>query len=442
MAKKCKGFGSGHPDLYKVFAWRYWQLLATPLGEQGEGGYLGVVVPRSLLNSEGSQGFRKTIFQSTQNISIVSIINKNKWCFADVHGQFCLALLGLGKGWRGSDASISMHPICDNRQDFDALATKPAIEIKASEVTESNITATLPSFTSRQSPDVFEQLRRAPRLDYDQTVAWRIRPYQELNATTDQPLMDMETNQQPKDKWPVYKGESFNLWQADTSIYYAWAKPQPILDKLQRKRLRGAKGKNSPFSEFSKKDIARPETLSCLSPRIALRDITNSMDTQTVVCALIPPKVFCQHTAPTLLFPRGDERDQTYLLGMLCSRPLDWYARRFVGLHISHHIINAFPIPRPEADDPLRLRLIELAGTLACRDARFAAWADKIGVECGKSITEQVKKNMLAEMDAISAHLYGLSREQLTHIFATFQVTWNYREALELTMKYFEQFAE
>ena len=403
------------------------------------GGYLGVVLPRSLLNSDGSQGFRKTILQSAQEISITSIINKNGWGFADLHGQYAVTLLGLGKGLHGSDASIKMHPVCYNREDFDAHPSEKAIEIQASEVMEGNITATLPIFTSAQSPDVYRQLRRAPRLDHDQAPEWRARPYRELDTTNDKYLIDLEGKEADVDTWPVYKGEFFNLWQADTREYDLRAKPQPIIDMLQRKRLRGANSESSPFSEFPQEHIAKPETLPCWSPRIVLRSITNSTDTRTVICCLIPPKVFCQGNPPFFLFPRGDEFEQTYLLGILCSRPLDWFARRFVVLHMNFHIINSLPVPRPQADDPLRLRLIELAGTLACQDARLQGWAEKIGVKHGKEISEIEKQDSIAEIDAIAAHLYALSSKQLTHIFKTFHKGWDYKASLDKTLAHYEK---
>ena len=122
---KGKSFGSGDPDLYKIFAWRYWQLLTAPQDEQGEGGYLGVVMPRSLLNSEGSKGYRRKILRSAKNISVTTILNKNQWCFADLHGQYVVVLLAFPKSLQGSDATINTHPVCDNRPAFDARNSAP-----------------------------------------------------------------------------------------------------------------------------------------------------------------------------------------------------------------------------------------------------------------------------------------------------------------------------
>ena len=436
FGEKGKGLGSGDPDLYKVFAWRYWQLLIT------QGGRLGVVMPRSLLKSKGSQDFRRTIFSQSLSVETTTILNNNGWCFADLHPQFAVTLLTLNKNSEPTDTKIYLRGPYNNRENFDKRIGEVADVFKGAEISTWSEAAALPSLPTAESPAVFQQLRLSPSLNHDDGKTWRARPYTDLHGTHDKPLMDMTSEQQPEGTWLVYKGESFDLWQADRGTYYAWAQAQPILDMLQKKRLRGVNNRNSPFSEFSKKYIERPETLSCLSPRLAFRDITNATNSRTMICCLIPPKVFCANSAPYFLFPRGDERDQTYLLGMLCSRPLDWYARRFVELHMNHHVINSLPIPRPVESDPLRLRVIQLAGRLACQDARLHPWASSIDVPYGNPITEPEKTAMTCEIDALAAHLYGLSRAQLTHIFATFHEGWLYQETLERTLAHYDSWSD
>ena len=83
--------------------------------------------------------------------------------------------------------------------------------------------------------------------------------------------------------------------------------------------------------------------------------------------ALVPAEVVLTNTAPYLLWPRGQARDEAFLLGVLCSLPLDWYARRYVETHLNFHLLNALPVPRPAAGDGRRDRVIALAGRLFSR---------------------------------------------------------------------------
>src|SRR5437588_8086333 len=96
-------------------------------------------------------------------------------------------------------------------------------------------------------------MRRSPRLDLDDPASWRARPYAELHATNDKGLMDLESATRPEGYWPVFKGESFDLWQSDTGRYYAYADPAVVLAALQEKRRRGSRTRSSPLAEFDAK---------------------------------------------------------------------------------------------------------------------------------------------------------------------------------------------
>jgi hypothetical protein len=293
---------------------------------------------------------------------------------------------------------------------------------------------------SDRSAEVFTKLRRAPRLDLNDAASWRVRPFTELHATNDKPLMDLKSNDCPAGFWPVFKGESFDIWNNDTGIYYAWADPRKVLQALNEKRLRSARGADSAFSEFSADWLKNSKTLPCLGARIALRDVSRSTDSRTVRAALVPPNVFLTNKAPYLLWPRGGVVEQAYLLGVLCSIPLDWYARRFVEISLNFFIFNPFPIPRPSLADPLARRVIEAAATLAAQDRRLAGWAKPLAIKPRK-LAEEEQADLVAELDAAVAHLYGLAEADLVHIFETFHEGWDYQNRLDATLKRFTRLA-
>ena len=81
-------------------------------------------------------------------------------------------------------------------------------------------------------------------------------------------------------------------------------------------------------------------------------------------------------------------------------------------LIFNFNVLNPFPVPRPARDNPLWQRTVALAGRLACPDKRFAKWAKAVGVEYGK-LDAAEKDDMIAELDAVVAHLYGLTEPQL-----------------------------
>lgn len=80
--------------------------------------------------------------------------------------------------------------------------------------------------------------------------------------------------------------------------------------------------------------------------------------------------------------------------------------------------------------------MVALAGRLACPDKRFSTWAKAVGVECGP-LQDGEKQDMIAELDAVVASLYGLTEKQLGHVFETFHEGWDYESRLEAVRKHF-----
>lgn len=82
------------------------------------------------------------------------------------------------------------------------------------------------------------------------------------------------------------------------------------------------------------------------------------------------------------------------------------------------------------------MRVVALAGRLAAPDARFAGWAEAVGVDCGP-LPEPQRQDHIHELDAVVAHLYGLEEKHLVHIFETFHEGWDYTDRLQATLKHF-----
>jgi hypothetical protein len=423
------GMGTGDPDLYKGFVWRFWALINRPYGRTG------VVLPRSVFSAKGASEFRSEIFQKGIVEDMTNLVNNRQWIFDDVHPQYTVTLFSLRRQKPKLDTTLPMRGPYRSLDRYRKGMQSEPIKFKLEEVLGWTETVALPLLPDEEAAEVFAQMRKAPSLNADDKTSWRARPYAELHATNDKKYMEL-VNNPDKGWWPVFKGASFDIWKPDTGTYYAWAKPEIVLERLNNKRVRGNRSRNSVYSEFSKEWATDKSQNPAYFARIAFRDISRTTDTRTIRAALIPPKVAVQNTAPMLIWPRGDEKDEAYLLGVFCSIPLDWYSRRFVEIHMNFHILNGLPIPRPKRKNPLWQRVVELAGRLAAVDDRYADWADAVGVEYG-SLDPDDKDDMIFELDAVVAHLYGLSAGQLTHIFETFHEGWDYKPRLNAVMKHF-----
>ena len=429
------GMGTGDPDLYKAFCWRFWHLTAA------DGGRIGVVLPRSALSAKGSTEFRRRMFDHAGRVDVTMLVNNRQWVFPEVHPQYSIGLVCITHG-APTGESIRLRGPFASGDAFSRGASQSPATFQRSDVLAWNDSASLPLLPEEESIGVFAQLREAPRLDLNVVGQWRARPDRELDATNQKNLMDLESVERPDGFWPVYKGESFDLWNPDTGKYYAWADPKPACRWIHSKRMRAAKRKGgSAHREFPPDHLRNPKTQPGFKPRIAFRDVSRATDSRTVRAALVPPKVLIGNQAPYLLWPRGDKKDEAFILGVLSSIPLDWYARRFVETHVNYFVFNPFPIPRPTRDCALWQRVVALSGRLACPDDRFGIWAEAVGVECGPLAADE-KEDMVHELDAVVARLYGLDEAQLVHVFETFHSGWNYQDRLDSVLRHFRTSVE
>jgi hypothetical protein len=425
------GMGTGDPDLYKAFSWRFWSLVSA------NGGRIGVVLPRSAFAAAGSTEFRRALFAKAASLELTQLLNNQQWVFAEVHPQYTIALVAITRGAR-QEQNIALDGPYASLRDYRAGRVAERLRFDGTEPAKWNDTLSLPLLPTHESLDVMRKLRRSPRLDLDDGRSWRARPHTELHATNDKDLMDLKSEKRPRGYWPVFKGESFDTWTPDTGTYYGWAEPKPLLDHLQAKRERSARRAESPFAGFDAEWLSDIETLPCNSARVVFRDVTRSTDSRTMRAALVPPKVSLTNKAPFFLWPRGDVRDQAFLLGVLSSIPLDWYARRFVETTMNFFIMNPFPIPRPPQGSAVRDRVIAISARLASPDDRFEEWASGCGIEPAL-VEEDEKEELIAELDASVARLYGLGVKDVRHIFETFHTGWDYEARLRRVLYWFER---
>lgn len=240
-----------------------------------------------------------------------------------------------------------------------------------------------------------------------------------------------------RDRWLVYAGEAFNLWQPDTGKHFGSADVGVVIDHLFEKRKSQNTTKSSAFYGLDKQLIGDAETLPCRHPRIAFRDITHHTNTRTVVTALVPGRVVLTNKAPYLLFVEGTARDEAYLLGVLSSMILDWYARRVVEMSLNFFLLDNFPIPPHYDDDPVAARVVEIAVTLAAIDSRYDNWEEATGTNVDAATSETSEQDLVCELDACVAHLYGLDEDDLAVIYQTFRAGDDYSDRHANVLAYF-----
>lgn len=414
-------------DLYQVFAWRFWRLLR-------DGGFAGIVMPRAALVGKSLKVWREEILEHGQFRQVVTLANNRNWVFDEVEAKMTFALLAFGRG--------NLDPVLNLSGPFASLAEfhggiGKSAALAAADVPTWTEAASFPMLPTAEGGDIFRKMQRWPRLDRVEEN-WRFIPLRELHATGDKGLFTFNGSVAPT-QWPVYKGLSFDRWEPDLGDYYAEIDSKTAEAVLLRKAQRGQQLERSAYSALPRSEVRRVEDLPCSRPRIAFRDVTNEKNTRTLIAALVPPKVTLTHQANFVLRVRGDERDEAYLLGLLSNLITDWYTRRFVDGHMTLDIFNGIPVPNAEPNSPLRSRVVEIAGRMAAVDSRYSDWATKVGVSVASVTSDTIKNDLMAELDAVVALLYGLDRADVEHVFETFHRGWNYQPRLDAVLKHYDE---
>jgi hypothetical protein len=135
-------------------------------------------------------------------------------------------------------------------------------------------------------------------------------------------------------------------------------------------------------------------------------------------------------------------RAEAFVLGVMSSRVFDWLSRRLVEGNLTFEVLADLPIPIDRFGTELADRCVEIAGRLASVDARYAEWANEVGVSVGSVQSDSTKQDLIAELDAIVACLYGLDTMDVQHVFKTFHRGWQYQEYLDRVSRYMNEIGQ
>jgi hypothetical protein len=390
--------GGGDPDLFKAFAERFMHLCRTA-------GTVGCVLPRPLVVGAGSEALRREYFTGWAVQSVDMVWNQRRWVFPGINDRVQCVLLAARKRPPAEPVTIpSAGPLNDAERFARARELRVPYSLKSLRSWSPSLE--LPTLPSPRAAAVFERMLAHPRFDSDER-SWRALPYRELDSSGDKDLYN-----ERGEGWPVWKGNTFDRYRPDIAPPVYWAEPGPVLERLQQKRLRS----RGVFGGFPDDLLRDPSTLPPHDCRVVFRDVVRATDRRTMKACLTPPDVFAMEKSPQLVWTRGDEREVLTLLAIFNSLPFDWLTRRRVENKMAFGILKALPIPDP---GERRDRLAELAGRLSFADDRYAGFAARAGVD-GWPLDPGARDEAEAKIDALVAHAYGLSEDDLAVIFEDF----------------------
>jgi hypothetical protein len=413
------GLGSGHIDLYQAFAWRNWDTVR-------ERGRIGLVLPRGAQSGSGLEQWRRRVAGEGTFASVCLIENSGRWAF-DMEPRYTIGLTVIERS-PGTEVSFGGPFASESsfRRGVSALASVPV-----SEFLTWTDTAAFLAIADAKSVDVFRTMKRHHAFGRGGD-GWRLRPtrgdlltWRSIPRATEHPVF-------------LRSGRSFNIWDVDADS------PRAELDSHEFRRAYLAyltsAARNRRSAHFGRS--YELDDLPIDRPRIATRWISRATDSRTCIVALLPPECATDDSASVMHLLEGGPRDEAFVLGVLASIPFDWQVRLLTEMNFTFEVLNAMGVPARDKSGALADRIVSVAGRLAAVDERYATWAAEVGVEVGTANAEPTKTELIAELDALVSLLYGLTPEQVKHVFATFHRGWDYTARLERVLAYYEQWKD
>ncbi len=160
---------------------------------------------------------------------------------------------------------------------------------------------------------------------------------------------------------------------------------------------------------------------------LGYRCIARGVDLRTFTMSLIPDTCGVGHSA-TLLFAECGTMPGAILSGMMSSLPFDYAVRQKVGgINMSTFFVKQFPVLTPEqiTTSGYERDIVERVARLCWFNHDLDGWMEELREECPEEYSlpeepviwdEGQRAVWQAELDAIFAHLYGLSTEDLRYI--------------------------
>ena len=392
--------GRGDTATHKLFIERMYNLLRNS-------GRLGYIVPSGIYTDLGTQDLRE-MFLNEGHIQYVFSFSNERFFFPGVDHRFKFALIGAQKGVSsdGFWAAFRFNP---------RVAVAPD-ELPAFLADELNLVYVRRKSLEKFSPHSLSLMEFQTKNDYEivekiygewQTFGdeiestWNAKFTREFDMTNDRALF---TN---KRGLPLYEGKMIHQFDAYFAEPSYWVNEEAAIDRLQNKTA-----------------------LGYLQYRLAFRDIASSTNERTLISAILPRKVFCNNKTPLIEPTDTDHREQIilFLSGLLNSLALDFIIRQKVSTTLNFFYMESLPMPRLTAGDPYFDAIVPRAARLTCSRPEFAdLWREVMGEEWDTSkgaTSESERQQLRNEIDAIVAHLYGLSRDEFDHILGTFPLVF------------------
>lgn len=408
--------GQGDTATHKLFLERGYGLLKHE-------GRLGYVIPSGIYTDLGTQQLREMLLREGQIQYIFSFSNE-RFFFPHVDHRVKFTLLGAQKGTQseGFWATFRFNPrVAVAPKELDTFLNDLAnlIYVPHNSLKRfSPRSLSVMEFHNQRDVNVLEKIYGDnPSIGNLMLNKWNIRFTREINNTTDMVMLN-----QHGIGAPLHEGKMIHQYNS------RYSKNQYCID------ISSARAKLSQPSSTQ-------GHIGADLYRVVNRRQARSTDIRTMIACIIPPGTFCwDNLAVTTMWDEHGDRlleypHLCYLVAIMNSLVFDFTLRLQIGTNLSFYIIYQLPMPRLVQGNPYFEAIVSRAAHLTCISQEFAElWQEIMGEswDDSKGATIEAERQILRdEIDALVAHLYGLSHNEFAHILNAFPLVFPKSDAGE-----------
>ena len=383
-----------------------WKLfLERMMGLVTEGGMLAVVVPSGILTNEGAKDLRKAMLKM-RIVSIYGFENRRK-IFPEVHASYKFVLLTASntKPAPNFNAAFYLHDIASlgGKTEQKKFLMMP---IDLVSLTSPDVLA-ISEVRSDKDVEILNQVYSNHKCVKDglDNGKYTIGFVRELDRTNDSRLFRRDGK-----GWPLIEGKNFHQFIPNYTKPEFTVLMKNGLDKTQSKK------------EYADQNL---EIHNCAV--FAFRKVASATNIRTMISCIIPPHRFFSDSSPLIILQQnnklrlGKEYDKKilYLVAIFNSMTFDYLIRLQSNMNLNFFIVNKIAIPQNTASS-LAQKIISLSSRLTMQNDNFVTMAKKLDCKI-QSLDMNKRIQIMAELDALVAHHYGLNRNHYEHILSTFK---------------------
>lgn len=389
--------GRGDTATHKLFTERGYDLLEA-------NGRLAFVIPSGIYTDLGTKELREMLLNEGR-IEYLYNFSNERFFFPHVDHRVKFTLLGARKGVTadGFWATFRFNPRVavspDNLTSFLAQQDNQVFILRESLQKFSPDSLSVMEFPSQQDANVVRKVYEDAPLLGEEIDTWNVKLNREFDMTNDRHLFNTKSG-----VFAVYNGRMLHQFDAYYAPHEFWIAEDQV----------------GNLKEDRKEQISHY--------RVGYRRIARTTDSRTLIAAVIPQNTICDTVAIIENSEFFNSFLPLYLCGVFNSLVLDYVLRQKIATTVNMFYMYQLPMPRLTVGNSYFDAIVPRAARLTCTTPAFAdLWQAVMGMPWQESLaaTDPGERQRLRdELDAIVAHLYGLTRDEFAHILGTFPLVF------------------